>query len=165
MHQYIQHLFCVHPIDSKSCTSCKCALLIEARTIVLDDKQTDATCCNNLMELTYKELLDSFGNHFGPSLKQDMLLKLYQTKNTISGERLWEKVKDVCSELKTGYSATLSENIRTLPSVKQLQDIHKVYIVKNVSECIFFTLPYCLMCYLKTYTSIQLKVSPIQKLD
>jgi hypothetical protein len=84
-------------------TAVECAVLIEADTIVTDDKTMDATSRNYLMLTTYKVILDGFLSHqFQPkNLEEWVMMRLYQAKSDFSGERLWETLNQVCSNLRT----------------------------------------------------------------
>lgn len=123
----IIHFLHPHLITSVSRPAVERAVVIEAGTIVTDDKTMDVAARNDLMLTSYKNILQAIPeNMFQPvSLKDKMLAKLWQGKNDICGDRLWEKFKEVRSDLRTNYKF----NDHNIPSGQQLRDFHDAWLV------------------------------------
>jgi hypothetical protein len=108
------------------------AILIEAGTIVTDDKTTDSESRNRLMLKTYLSILDGFEDtHFAMKVKAQMRKRLYQAKSDLSGRQLWEKFKDVCGDLRSNYNIKAADSI---PSGKQLRDVWNLHLSKMYAE-------------------------------
>jgi hypothetical protein len=93
--------------DATTLPAVEHATLIESGTVVTDDKIMDMGRGNrnHLMKTVCKTIVDGFPSHlFHPkSTKEVMITRLYQAKSDITGERLWDKFKDVRSDLQTTY--------------------------------------------------------------
>lgn len=119
----------LHPngINNTTRSSVERALIIQAGTIVTDDKTMDSNARNTLLVETYRQLIRGFEDQvFQPlSIKEDMLVKLYQAKTDLNGKELWTKFKDIRADLRSNFN--ISDNI---PSGKQLRDVYNAYLVE-----------------------------------
>ena len=103
----------------------ECTILIDAGAIVTDDKTMDTGRRNHLTKMTYKIIMDGFPSHLlhPKCMKKVMLTRLYQAKLDITCERLWDKFKEVCSDLQTNYK--ISDDI---PSGMQLRELYNTWL-------------------------------------
>lgn len=107
------------------------AIIIQAGTIIIDDKTMDTNSRNQLLVETYKGLVRSFPDSAfsSPELKEKMVSKLYNAKTELNGKQLWDKFKEVRNDLRTNY------NIKDdIPSGKRLRDVYNSFMAKKFAE-------------------------------
>jgi hypothetical protein len=124
--EHIIHFLHPNAINNITRSSVERAIVLEAGTIVTDDKTMDSNARNTLLVETYCQIVRGYEDHvFQPiSIKKEMLTKMYQAKMEINGKQLWQKFKDVRADLRANFN--ISNNI---PSGKQLRDVYNLFLV------------------------------------
>ncbi len=93
-------------------------LLLEAGSSVSDERATTSNLWNDMMLNRYVNLVRTFEveNFVDPAIQEDMALRLFNAKKTMTGLRLWEKFVSCRKEVHTMYMPKLPNNLSSLPS-------------------------------------------------
>ena len=58
-------------------------------------------------------------------------MKLFNAKKGITGARLWKKFENWRKEIRTLYTPKLPSDLSSIPSIQQLRDVYKKFIVNQ----------------------------------
>ena len=85
----------------------------------------------------YLTIVNGFNSdHFGDSTELQALMrqKLYNAKQDMKGERLWEKFKECRGTIQSTYMPKLPNNLASMPSGNQLRDVYNKFILDRFKE-------------------------------
>ena len=133
--QRVMH-FLRQKIDRGNSLNVEICLLLEAGTSVSDESTTVANLRNDMMMTRYVNLVRNFSSEdfIEPAIQEDMALRLFNAKKTMTGMRLWEKFVAWRKEVRTMYTPKLPREISSIPSGQQLRDIYRKFVLDRFKE-------------------------------
>ena len=113
-------------------------ILIEAGSSTIAERPTTSERRFQMVHDKYIAIINGFKQeHFGesPDLQALMSRKLYNAKQDMKGERLWDKFKECRGTIRSKYMPLLPNNLATIPSGNQLRDVYNKFILDRYKEC------------------------------
>jgi hypothetical protein len=145
VHERIIHFLTpYHTIDSTSCAAVEMALLIHAGTQVTDSPQTDGETRDDMMLQNYLAVVESLPiDKVRPGSLQDamaMKIRLHGSKKDINSPRVWDRFKDIRSDLRTNYLISDKFTTDTLSKyIVRKTQVHRLCTDYICAECLSFS--------------------------